>query len=105
SVTEMVTQSRPSSCSFRASIVMVPWSVNLLALLMRFNSACRNRIWSACIVPIAVAMDRDLVGILRRQPFDGLDDVVDERRDCKRFEMKLHAPCLDLRQVENVVDQ
>jgi hypothetical protein len=26
-------------------------------------------------------MDRDLVGILRRQRFDGLDDVVDERRD------------------------
>src|ERR1700738_1016944 len=34
---------------------MVPRSVNLLALLMRFNSACRNRIWSACTVPIAAS--------------------------------------------------
>ena len=30
----------------------VPRSVNLLALLMRFNNAWRRRIWSACIVPI-----------------------------------------------------
>ena len=34
---------------------MVPGSVNLLALLKRFNSAWRSRIWSACIVPIAAS--------------------------------------------------
>ena len=40
----MVMQSRPSSCPCRASTVMVPRSVNLLALLMRLSSACRRRI-------------------------------------------------------------
>ena len=51
------------------------------------------------------AMDRNLVGVLHRQRFDGLDDIIDQR--CKRegFEMQLHPPGLDLRQVENVVDQ
>jgi hypothetical protein len=33
SATEMVTQSQLPSCRCRASMVMVPWSVNLLALL------------------------------------------------------------------------
>src|ERR1700736_6355182 len=55
SATAMVTQSRPFACSWRASTVMVPRSVNLLALLKRFNSAWRSRIWSACIVPIAAS--------------------------------------------------
>ena len=32
-------------------MVMVPFSVNLLALLTRLSRACRNRVWSACIVP------------------------------------------------------
>jgi hypothetical protein len=31
--------------------------------------------------------------------------VVDQRQQRERLEVKLHAPCLDLRQVENVVDQ
>src|SRR5262245_31341711 len=29
-------------------IVTVPFSVNLLALLAKLSSACRNRVWSAC---------------------------------------------------------
>ena len=55
SATARVIQSRPFSCPWRASIVMVPRSVNLLALLMRLSRACRSRIWSACIVPIAAS--------------------------------------------------
>src|SRR5262249_52077365 len=41
SVTAMVIQSRPFSCAWRAATATVPFSVNLLALLMRFNSAWR----------------------------------------------------------------
>ena len=55
SATAIVIQSRPSSCPCRASMVTVPWSVNLLALLNRFKSACRKRIWSACSVPMAAS--------------------------------------------------
>ena len=106
SATASVIQSRPFSCPWRASMVMVPCSVNLLALLMRFSSACRSRIWSACIVPIAASqLTDDLVAVLRRQRLDGLDHVVDQRRKRERFEMKLHPPGLDLGQVEDVVDQ
>src|SRR4029077_9372810 len=46
-----------ADCRGRTSIVMVPRSVNLLALLKRFNSACRSRIWSACIVPVAASQE------------------------------------------------
>ena len=31
-----------------------------------------------------VAMDRDLVAVLRRQRLDGLDDVVDQRRQARK---------------------
>jgi len=51
SVTAIVIQSRPSACCGRAAMVTVPFSVNLLALLPRLSSACRNRVWSAWIVP------------------------------------------------------
>src|SRR5262245_4712484 len=34
-------------------MLTVPFSVNLLALLIRFSNACRSRIWSAWIVPIS----------------------------------------------------
>ena len=51
SVTAIVIQSRPSSCRWCAAMVTVPFSVNLLALLARLSSACRNRVWSAWIVP------------------------------------------------------
>ena len=87
-------------------MVMAPFSVNLLALLMRFSSACRNRIWSACIIPIRrVAMDCDLVAVFCRQRLDGLDDVVDQRRKSEALQIKFHAPGLNLGQVEDVVDQ
>ena len=54
SATEMMTQSRPSSCPCREAMVMVPWSVNLLALLNRFKSACRSwRSPKACDIAAA----------------------------------------------------
>src|SRR5262249_4048807 len=49
SATEMLMP--PSSC--RASMAIMPRSVNLLALLMRLSNAWRRRIWSACMVPIS----------------------------------------------------
>jgi hypothetical protein len=52
-----------------------------------------------------VAANRDLVGILRRQRFDGLDHVVDERRKREIFELQLHPAGFDLREVEDVVYQ
>ncbi len=50
-------------------------------------------------------MDRYLVPVLRRQRFDGLDHVVDEGREREGLELQLHPTCLDLGEVENVVDQ
>jgi hypothetical protein len=40
----------------------------------------------------SVTMDRDLVGVLCGQRFDGLDNIVDQRRKSEGFEMKLHPP-------------
>ena len=51
------------------------------------------------------AIDDDAIGVLRRHRLDRLGHVLDQRRQRERFEVKLHAPRLDLRQVENVVDQ
>src|ERR1700730_12428828 len=52
-----------------------------------------------------VAMDRDLVPVLRRQRFDRLDNALDQWRKSKGFEIKLHPPGLDLGQVKDIVDQ
>ena len=87
-------------------MVIVPFSVNLLALLARLSSDCRKRVWSAWIVPrSAVAIDDEAVAVLRRHRLDRLGHVLDHGHQRERFEMKLHPPCLDLGQVENVVDQ
>src|ERR1700730_17860297 len=53
----------------------------------------------------SVAIDRDLVAILCRQWFDSLDDLVDQRRQSKGVQIKLHPPGLELGEVEDVVDQ
>ena len=55
SVTAIVTHSRPASVARLASMVTVPRSVNLLALLARLSNACRMRVWSARIVPMSAA--------------------------------------------------
>ena len=52
-----------------------------------------------------VAMNHDLVAVLRRQRLDRLDDRVDQRRQSKTIQIKLHPPGLDLGEVEDVVDQ
>ena len=51
------------------------------------------------------AIDDDPIAVLRRHRLDRLGHVLDQRRQRERFEVKLHAPRLDLRQVEDVVDQ
>jgi Sulfatase len=43
--------------------------------------------------------------ITGRDRLDGLDRILDHGRQRERFEMKLHAPRLDLGEVENIVDQ
>jgi hypothetical protein len=53
----------------------------------------------------AVAMDCDLVPVLRRQRFDRLDNALDQWRKSEGFEIKLHPPGLDLGQVKDIVDQ
>src|SRR5208337_3658049 len=45
-------------------MVIVPFSVNLLALLIRLSSACRKRVWSAWIVPRSAGQS-----MIRRLPF------------------------------------
>ena len=54
---------------------------------------------------IGGAIDDDAVAVLLRQRLHGLDDVLDQRSERERFEVKLHSPGFDLGQVENVVDQ
>jgi hypothetical protein len=54
---------------------------------------------------IGLAIDNDAIAVLCGHRLDGLGHVLDQRRQRKRLEMKLHAPCLDLRQVEDVIDQ
>ena len=51
------------------------------------------------------AIDHDLVGVLRGHRLYRLGDVLNHRRQRERFEVKLHATRLDLRQVEDIVDQ
>src|SRR5262245_15703803 len=50
-------------------------------------------------------MNRDLVAILCSQRFDCLDNLVDQGRQSKTTQVELHPPGLDLREVEDVVDQ
>ena len=45
------------------------------------------------------------VSVLARDGLDGVDDIVDQSRNRKTFEDKVHFPGLDLGQIENVVDQ
>ena len=106
SVTPMVIQSRPSSRCACAVMVTVPFSVNLLALLARLSSACRKRVWSAWAVPRSVWQSTTM----RLPFFVAIGSMVlatssISGASANDFEMKLHAPCLDLRQVEDVIDQ
>ena len=106
SVTAMVIQSRPSSCCACAAMVTVPFSVNLLALLARLSSACRNRVWSAWIVPRSGGQSMTI----RLPFFAAIGSIVlatsaISGASANDLEVKLHAPRLDLRQVEDVVDQ
>ena len=106
SATAIVIQSRPSFRCGWAAMVTVPFSVNLLALLARLSSACRTRVWSAWIVPSSGRQSTDdAIAVLRCHRLDRLGHVLDQGHQRERFEVKFHAPGLDLRQVENVVDQ
>ena len=106
SVTAIVTHSAAPSSTRRPRSVTVPCSVNLLALLARLSSACRMRVWSACIVPSPAAQSTTSV-----LPFFAaivpmvVRHVVDQRRDREGLEVELHLAGFDLGQVEDVVDQ
>ena len=87
-------------------MVTVPFSVNLLALLARLSSACRSRVWSACMVPRSGGQSTTM----RLPFFVAIGSMVlatspIKRHQRERFEVKLHPPRLDLGQIENVVDQ
>ena len=51
------------------------------------------------------AIDDNTIAVLRRHRLDRLGHVLDQRRQRKQFEVKLHSPRLDLGEVQNVVDQ
>jgi hypothetical protein len=53
----------------------------------------------------AIAIERDLIGILRCHRFDGLDDIRNQRRKYERREGKLLSLGINLGEVEDVVDQ
>ena len=51
------------------------------------------------------AVDDEAVAVPRRHRLDGLGHVPDQRHQRKRIEVKLHAPGLDLGEIEDIVDQ
>jgi predicted pyridoxine 5'-phosphate oxidase superfamily flavin-nucleotide-binding protein len=56
-------------------------------------------------IEVRWAFADDPIAILRRHRLDGLGHVLDHGQQRKPFEMKLHAPGLDLGEVEDIVDQ
>src|SRR6202011_5118736 len=52
-----------------------------------------------------LAVDHQPVVVLGCQSFDGFDGVVDQRSDSELLDMDLHLASLDLRQIENIIDQ
>src|SRR6202048_5433000 len=52
-----------------------------------------------------VAMDCEMVPVLRRQWFDCLDDAVDQWCKSEGFRLKLHPSGFDLGEIKNVIDQ
>ena len=106
SATESVIQSRPFSCS----LVSSDGDGALFGELVGVAHEVQQRLTQPHLVGMqrpdrSVAMDRDLVAVLRRQRLDGLDDLVDQRRQSESVQIKLHPPGLDLGEVEDVVDQ
>src|ERR1700720_3814456 len=53
----------------------------------------------------AIAADNELVAVLCRERLDSLDDAVDERSQREIFKLQLHSSCLDLGEVEDIVDK
>ena len=81
-------------------MVTVPFSVNLLALLLP-----EAGLVGVDRVEVRRAFDSEAIAVLSRHRLDGLNHILDNRRERERFEVKLHAPRLDLGEVEDVVDQ
>ena len=80
--------------------------MNLPALLARLSSAWRTRVASARIVPRSAGHStHDAVPVPRSERPDRRHHVLDEGRDRERLEVQLHLARLDLRQVQDVVDQ
>ena len=84
-----------------------PFSVNLQALLSRLNSTCRTLVMSARMKPSRRgAIHRQRVAVSSRRAA-GWSSITSphERRDLEGLDEELHLAGLDLRKVENVVDQ
>ena len=54
---------------------------------------------------IGRAFDKEAVFVLFRQPTRGADHLVDQRGDFHRFQIEVQFSRLDLRQVENLIDE
>ena len=83
-----------------------PSGVNLTALDSRFSRICFSLRSSATISPSAGStsqVERDAVAL--RALANQRHRIGDRRRQVESRELELHPPGLDLRQVEDVVDQ
>ena len=85
---------------------MTPFSVNLLALLRRLKRTWRTLVRSARIRPISFGqIDLEAVAVLGHERLDGGDDFLDHLADVEVFEVKGHLAGLDLREIEDAVDE
>ena len=97
---------RAGAHSRRTASDTVPPSVNLQALERRLKSVWRTLVWSARISPTsgAQAIDEGIAPAVGQRPDDG-DDLLDQRRHREPLEVDVHLARLDLREVEDGVDQ
>ena len=83
-----------------------PASVNLIALLSRLKRICRTRVMSLTIAPRQHGVD--LIGEVQalgeRLRRDQLERVLDAGLRIERLQIELELAGVDLREVEDVVD-
>ena len=91
------------------SIVSVtePCSVNLIAFEIRFFSTCCTRFWSVMIERdgVRIEVDREGQALAAGHFAEGALDVRLHVGERHRHRVHVHHARLDLRQVENLVDQ
>src|SRR6478609_8522132 len=96
----------PWLITLRASSVTSPCLVNLQALLRRLSRICRNLMGSTVSeTKVFLAFDHEAVVILLGEGPRCVDDLIDQRRQIHPIGTKLKLARLDLREVENLIDE